>query len=305
VQEKIIISASRRTDIPASYSTWFMNRIKAGYCTTINPFNPAQISRVSLKPEDVRAFVFWTRNPEPLINFLPDLDKKGFKYYFLYTIIGYPRVIDPGCPSLEKAVEIFQRLSKLIGKEKVIWRYDPLLLSNLTPSEWHIQQTHRLIKDLAGYTERLLLSVVTPYRKTVSRMKAEPGGNFNLEENAFEVNSYQEIFQHLGREARLAGITPQSCAETADLSMFGIEHAKCIDDELLTRITGEPVIYKKDPGQRKACRCVVSKDIGVTNTCLFGCPYCYATRNLETAKKNFKNHNPNSPSLLDWHEADC
>lgn len=296
--EKKIISASRRTDIPAFYSEWFMNRIRAGYCTTVNPYNPKQVSRVSLKSADVRAIVFWTRNPQPLMKHLPELDNLGYKYYFLYTLIGYPRQIDPASPPLENAVDNFQKLSRLIGKEKVIWRYDPLLLSNLTPLKWHIKQTSRLIAELCGYTERMLTSVITPYRKTVTRMKTEPGGNFTFLPDAFDVRAYGDIFRHIADKAREAGIFPQSCAEPTDLSACGISPAKCIDDELLARITGERCPYIKDPGQRKACRCVASKDIGATNSCLFGCPYCYATRSFTLAQKNFERHDPLSSSLL-------
>ena len=122
----MIISASRRTDIPAFYSEWFMNRIRAGYCTMVNPYNRNQVSYVSLQPEDVDVIVFWTKNPLPLIHHLKELDDRGFRYYFQYTLTGYPVSIEPNVPGIDKEIDTFKKLSGLIGPAKVIWRYDPI-----------------------------------------------------------------------------------------------------------------------------------------------------------------------------------
>lgn len=281
-----IISVSRRTDIPAFYSEWFMNRIRAGYCTVPNPFNAKQVSYVSLKPQDVRAIVFWTRDPRPLIKYLPELDRGGYKYYFQQTIIGYPRSIDPKSPPVQGAVKTFQELSKLIGREKVIWRYDPILLSDIISFEWHVKRLSFLIERLKDYTNRLIISFIDPYRKMTTRMDRE-------------ISAYNRLIKWIGKRAGEAGIEAQSCAEEADLKKYGITHGKCIDDGLIAKITDLKLILKKDPRQRKLCGCVVSKDIGVNNTCLFGCKYCYATGNIMTAKKNFSSHNIKSPSLME------
>ncbi|MBU1038513.1 MAG: DUF1848 domain-containing protein [Candidatus Omnitrophica bacterium] len=281
-----IISVSRRTDIPAFYSEWFMNRIRAGYCTVPNPFNAKQVSYVSLKPQDVRAIVFWTRDPRPLIKYLPELDRGGYKYYFQQTIIGYPRSIDPKSPPVQGAVKTFQELSKLIGREKVIWRYDPILLSDIISFEWHVKRLSFLIERLKDYTNRLIISFIDPYRKMTTRMDRE-------------ISAYNRLIKWIGKRAGEAGIEAQSCAEEADLKKYGITHGKCIDDGLIAKITDLKLILKKDPRQRKLCGCVVSKDIGVNNTCLFGCKYCYATGNITTAKKNFSSHNIKSPSLME------
>jgi hypothetical protein len=133
----MIISASRRTDIPAFYSAWFMNRIDAGHCQVPNPFNPRQVMTVSLEPEDVDVLVFWTRNATPLLNHLDELDRKGYRYLFLYTVMNNPRPIDPRCPSLEQALAAFKALSDRIGPERVIWRYDPVVFSNASNAEFH------------------------------------------------------------------------------------------------------------------------------------------------------------------------
>ncbi|MBU0606042.1 MAG: DUF1848 domain-containing protein, partial [Candidatus Omnitrophica bacterium] len=207
-------------------------------------------------------------------------------YYFQQTIIGYPRSIDPKNPPVKTAVKAFRELSKLIGREKVIWRYDPILLSDETPIKWHIERISFLIERLKDYTNRLIISFVDPYRKMTIRMDRE-------------ISAYDRLIKWIGKRAGEAGIEAQSCAEEADLKKYGITHGKCIDDGLIAKITDLKLILKKDPRQRKLCGCVVSKDIGVNNTCLFGCKYCYATGNITTAKKNFSRHNIKSPSLME------
>jgi len=293
---KQIISASRRTDIPAFYSKWFINRIRAGYCAVPNPFNAGQVSDVSLKPQDVQAIVFWTRNPKPLINYLPELDRKGYKYYFQYTIIGYPGSIEPKCSPINTAIKTFRELSELIGKDRVIWRYDPILYSNETPFEWHVKQISYLIAKLKSHTKRLVISFIDPYRKTKIRMEKEIGGGFRLAPDAFEVSAYGALAEYIGKEAENAGLEVRTCAERVDLEESGIKHGKCIDDELIRNIWGVDVSKRKDPSQRKQCGCVVSKDIGVNNTCLFGCRYCYATSSMRSAESNFEKHDASSPS---------
>ncbi len=279
-----IISASRRTDIPAFYSEWFMNRIRAGYCIVPNPFNTKQVSYVSLKPQDVRVIVFWTRDPRPLIKHLPELDSRGYRYYFQQTIIGYPRSIDPKSPPVKAAVKAFQELSKLIGREKTIWRYDPILLSDEISFEWHVKQLSFLIERLKAYTDRLIISFIDPYRKMTIRIDKE-------------ISAYDELIKWIGKKTGEAGIETRSCAEEADLEKYGIRHGKCIDDDLIAKITGLELKLRKDPNQRKLCGCVISKDIGANNTCLFGCKYCYATSNIKTFENNFKSYDVNSPSL--------
>ncbi|MFA6079636.1 MAG: DUF1848 domain-containing protein [Candidatus Omnitrophota bacterium] len=275
-KEEKIISASRRTDIPAFYSEWFMNGIRQGYCTVPNPYNADQVSHVSLKPQDVQAIIFWTRNPKPLIRYLPELDRMGYKYYFNYTIIGYPRSIEPKSPPIGEAVKTFQELSSLVGKDRVIWRYDPILYSNQTPIEWHIRQLSSLIKKLSPYTKRLIISIIDPYRKTKIRMGKAASEDLYIAADAFEVSAYMPLLEWIGNAAIDSGLEALSCAEEVGLERFGIKHGKCIDDELIKKIWGIAVPKRKDPAQRRHCGCVVSKDIGVNSTCLFGCRYCYA-----------------------------
>ncbi|MFH2138775.1 MAG: DUF1848 domain-containing protein [Candidatus Omnitrophota bacterium] len=277
-KHKTIISASRRTDIPAFYSEWFMNRIRQGYCIVPNPMYPKQKTKpISLRPEDVEIIVFWTRDPGPLMKYLSELDERGYKYYFQYTILGYPREIDPKCPSVDRAIKTFLELSDRIGKEKVIWRYDPILFSNLTPLPWHKDQIEKIFGKLKGKTEQMVISFIDPYRKTKIRLEKETSKTFTLDDHAFEAKTYLELGKWIGSSMPEKGIRVVTCAEPMDLSCYGIEHGKCIDNALIQRIIDRKVTSSKDPAQRKACGCVKSKDIGSNNTCRFGCKYCYAT----------------------------
>ena len=146
----MIISASRRTDIPAFYARWFMNRIREGYCTVPNPFNPNQVSRISLKPEDVDIIVFWTRYARPLMPFLNELDDRGYRYYFLYTLMNNPRALEPKSPSHKRSLNTFQNLSNRIGMEKVIWRYDPIVFTRITDPNFHKETYQHIAEQLKG-----------------------------------------------------------------------------------------------------------------------------------------------------------
>ncbi len=292
----MIISASRRTDVPAFYSRWFMKRIEAGYCDVPNPFNPAQITKVSLKPEDADAIVFWTRNALPLLPHLGELNLKGHRYYFLYTLMDNPRPIDPRCPSLREALATFKALSDRIGPERVIWRYDPVVFSNATTVDFHKKIYERIARELQGYTRRSIISVVTIYRKARQRLAALSEVGIELTE--CEGEDFVDLMRFLASVARENGMALSSCAQDRDLAPFGILPGKCIDDGLIREVFGLEVNHTKDPSQREACGCVVSKDIGMYDTCLYGCVYCYATKSFEKAKENYRRHDPDAPSLL-------
>ena len=296
----MIISASRRTDIPAFYAEWMLHRLRAGYCTVANPFNRNQVSRISLRPEDVDAIVFWTRNPRPLMRYLPELDCRGYRYYFQFTILGYPREIDPQCPSAETAVQTFRELSERLGPTRVIWRYDPIVFTALTPPTFHRENFQGLAESLRGYTRRSVVSLVDMYRKTECRMRNLEGTPASVQ--PCDAAELQPLMCELAELARLNGMDIVSCAEEIDLRPFGIRPGKCVDDQVIAEAFGVEVFKSKDPSQRKTCGCVVSRDIGMYESCLCGCQYCYATKNFDQAKANFDKHDPNSPSLLGWHE---
>lgn len=288
----MIISASRRTDIPAFYSRWFMNRIRAGYCLVPNPFNPAQISQVSLSPENVDVIVFWTRNPRPLFSYLAELNERGYRYYFLYTLMGNPREIDPGVPPVEAAIAAFQGLSQRIGPAKVIWRYDPIFLTSLTDLDFHRKTFQRIASALKGYTRRSIISVAHLYRKIQRRVRELEKRGVTL----LEPGDLTGLMYSLAETASRNGMEIQSCAD--ELNLPGINPGKCVNDELISELFGLQPDLKKDSCQRKQCGCVESKDIGMYESCPCGCVYCYATTSIERATANYRRHDPRSPSLL-------
>lgn len=292
----MIVSASRRTDIPAFFCDWFVNRIKAGYLLTRNPFNAHQISRVSLMPKDVDLIVFWTRNPSGLMPHLSVMDELGHRYYFQYTITGYPRKIERSVPKPQAAIETFCQLSEMIGKERVVWRYDPILLSNLVDFDEHKRLFTKIASMLAGKTERVVISFSDFYQKTERNLKAvESLVYWDVTQNTEQM---LELSKFMADVAAANGMQIKSCAERADLAEAGIAHGKCIDDDLIRDVFGLPLSSEKDKGQREECGCIKSVDIGMYNTCLHECSYCYATFNKQVVINNKKKHDENSPFLI-------
>ena len=302
----MIISVSRRTDIPAFYAEWFHNRISAGYCTVPNPFNPRQVSRVSLRPEDVDVLVFWTRNPKPLFPYLDELDRRGHLYYFQYTVLDYPLPFETSTPSLATALGTFKALSDRIGPERLIWRYDPIVFSNLTGLDYHLRTYAKIAKDIRGYSHRSVISIMDFYPKFKKRLGllAEDGIDL-IELKGEKGERFSQLMRGLAQTAAQNNMQIFSCAESRDLTPYGIRPGKCVDDEYIERIFGIPVTHLKDPGQRTPCGCVISRDIGMYDTCLFGCQYCYATSNFKKARRNHDAHDPHSPSLVGWHQAEA
>lgn len=266
-----IISASRRTDVPAFHAAWFMARVREGACQVRNPFNAAQVAEVSLRPEDVAAMVFWTRDARPLLPLLPELTDRGFAYYVHYTLTGYPRVLEPRVPAMDDAVAVMQELSALLGPERVIWRYDPIFFTTLTPPAYHVEHFAHLARLLRGTVTRVKVSFFDAYRGADRRLAATGIPPVPCPDLA-------PVMHGLADAARAAGLQMESCAERVDLTPYGILPGKCIDDALLARLFGLTLPTRKDPGQRPHCGCIPSKDIGSYNTCAHGCVYCYATR---------------------------
>jgi hypothetical protein len=291
----MIISASRRTDIPAFYARWFMNRIREGYCTVPNPFNPKQVSRISLKPEDVDVIVFWTRFPGPLMSHLKELDERGYRYYFLYTLMNNPRVLEPKSPSYQKSLNTFRRLAQRIGSEKVVWRYDPIVFTPITDPNFHKETYQHIAEQLKGYTDRSIISMVDIYRKALKRLKLLAMKGIPILEPPEE--NLDELMKSMAASAAMNGMEIQSCAEDPKLAFYGIQPGKCIDDELIRRVFGLDTTHQKDFSQRSYCGCVASRDIGMYDTCLFGCRYCYATTHFDRAIERHAKSDPSSPSL--------
>lgn len=292
----MIISASRRTDIPAFYSQWFINRVREGFLLTRNPFNANQVRRVSLNPSDVDVIVFWTRNPSKLMTHIPELNSSGYKFYFQYTITGYPRSIEAAVPRPHIAIDIFTQLSELIGHDKVVWRYDPILVSNLVDINEHKRLFKKIAGLLAGKTNRVVISFSDFYKKTERNLNSV--GGLVYSDITKDMDALLDLSKYMADIAYENGMEIKSCAEHVDTSSIGITHGKCIDEALIKDVFGISLSEKKDKGQREECGCIKSIDIGMYNTCLHECSYCYATFNKKSVISNKRKHDVNSPFLI-------
>lgn len=263
----MIISASRRTDIPAFFTPWFLERLKEGVVLVKNPMNPSQVKQISLSPQNIDCIVFWTRNPQPLIPHLHELNE--YRYYFHFTITPYEEDLEPDLPPKNESIESFIELSTLIGRDKVIWRYDPILLSTSIDKSYHREKFHFLANRLAPYTDRCIISFLDLYKKCKRNLKDYPIKEISHSDEIEIISILQPIAQQYGLQMT-------TCAESTDFSSYGVPPGKCIDDELIQRIFGFIPDAKKDSHQRKTCLCVKSIDIGTYNTCRHNCLYCYA-----------------------------
>ena len=285
----MIISASRRTDLPAYYSKWFFRRLQEGYVLVRNPVNPRQVSRVSLSPEVVDGFVFWTKNPAPMI---PWLDKlPDCPYYFQVTLTPYDEQIERYLPSKRKVIlPAVRQLARQIGPEQVVWRYDPVFLTERYSVDFHKKAFAQIARLLRGNTVRCVISFLDwypPMEKRLRPLAPRPLGGDEM----------RELAASFGQAAAENGMRIFTCAETADLSGFGVEHGCCIDRDLLERIGGRPLCAEKDRSQRAACGCVQSVDIGAYDTCPGGCLYCYADHGVGRTMRNLAGFDPSSPLL--------
>ena len=297
----VILSASRSTDVPAFYADWFVRRLREGWCTWVNPFNRQEF-RVSF--EKVRCIVFWSKNPRPMLERLDEVEALGFRnYYFQFTLNDYvSEGLEPNVPPVAERIDTFRRLADRIGKERVIWRFDPLLLTNAISSDKLLEKIANIGRQLKGYTEKLVFSFIdiSSYRKVQKNLSSLNCREFTPAEQV----GFAERLSRLNAEL---GLELATCGELADLSAHGVKHNKCVDDDLMMRLFHDDAELmdfigaeydmfngwqikksKKDKGQRTACGCIVSKDIGMYNTCPHLCRYCYANFNDELVMRNYK-----------------
>lgn len=292
----MILSASRRTDIPNYYSEWFYNRIKEGFLYVRNPMNAHQISEIKITPDVVDCIVFWTKNPLPMMKRLNEI--KDYNYYFQFTLTGYGNDVEINLPSKSrKIVPAFQELSRKIGKEKVIWRYDPIFFSDKYSKEYHLKAFEGIARALSGYTEKCVISFVDLYSKNKKNMN---------DLSSYELNDHEQrkFAKELSRIAMDHDIKIGSCAEKMDLSDCGIVHNCCIDRMLIEKIAGCKLNVGKDKNQRIECGCVESVEIGTYNTCRNGCAYCYANYSSKSVEINVAKYDPLSPILCSQIQKD-
>ncbi len=284
----MIIIASRRTDIPAWFSDWFLYRLREKYALVRNPVNSRQVSRIDLSPDIVDCIVFWSKNPRPMLDKLEQL--QPYPFYFQFTLNAYGKDVEPNLPSLEERIDTFRALSCRLGKHRVIWRYDPILLTPDYSVFWHEEQFSYLAEKLSPYTEMCTFSFLDFYAKIHKRLKTLEIQDMNQKQQCI-------IAQKLARIAHFYSIQINTCGEELDLSPYQIDHASCIDPLLISRLTGYSLDVKKDKNQRPACGCVSSIDLGLYHTCRHECLYCYANCNSRIQERNASLYDPSSPLL--------
>lgn len=284
----VILSVSRRTDIPNYYSDWFFNRLKESFLYVKNPMNAHQVSKIDLSPEIVDCIVFWTKNPENMMKRMAEL--KGYHYYFQFTLTGYEPDIEPKIPDKKHMVEVFTQLSKLIGSEKIVWRYDPILLNSRYTMQYHLDTFRALAETLKGYTKHVVISFVDEYVKNRRNLA-------NLEIRTPTEDEIQELAVEMAQIASDNGMVIESCAEKIDLHQYGIAHGSCIDKQRIEAIIGSEISGSKDKNQRGECGCMESVEVGTYDTCKNGCIYCYANASNKRVMDHAALYDEHSPLL--------
>lgn len=285
----MILSASRRTDIPNYYSEWLARRFRAGFLCVRNPMNFRQVSRITLNPNVIDCIVFWTKNPAPMLPYLDEY--RRYMYYFQFTLTGYGKDIEPGLPDKRRIlIPAFCELADRMGRDRVIWRYDPIFLSDHYTLDYHVKAFTRIAEALAGRTRRVVISFLDDYEKTKRNMKGINIQGLTKEKMRRLAHSFAVIAGRYGMEI-------QTCAEKIDLSEYGITHGACIDREYIEHLLGCRLRAGKDHGQRPECRCMESVEIGSYHTCRNGCRYCYANFSDGRVQARIRDFDVDSPIL--------
>ena len=284
----MILSVSRRTDIPQYYSDWFFNRMKEGFLYVKNPMNSHQVSRIELSPDLVDLVVFCTKNPEPMMKRIDELGE--IPYYIQFTLTGYGRGMEPGLPDKRELIRIFRETAETAGRNRMVWRYDPVLLNERYPAEYHFRAFEAIAEGICGCTDKVVISFLDCYGKTKRNMRGIP-----LETP--DTETMKRMGETFVKTAERFGMRVESCAEAVDLSDVGIRHGSCIDPAMAEQILGVPIHVKKDKNQRPVCGCVESVETGAYDTCLCGCKYCYANDSEEAVKRRRAVYDADSPLL--------
>lgn len=283
----MIINTGCRTDIPAFYAKWLMNRIREGYVLVRNPYNPKQVTKYSLSPEVVDCLAFCTKNPEPMLTYLDELDK--YKQYWFVTITPYGKDIEPNVPDKQKVIESFKKLSDHIGIDSIGWRYDPIFLGNRFDVSGHIECFEKMAKELKGYTHNCTISFLDLYEKV---KRNAPDIRPPTKEEQIEI---AKAFSKIGQENNMV---IHACCEKTYLSQYGLQCNGCMSQEIVEQAIKNTLQPPKRKNLRQECNCLMGNDIGAYNTCGHLCKYCYANANKQFVIENMKKHDDNSPFLI-------
>ena len=285
----MIINTGQRTDIPAFYSEWFINRVNQGFVLVRNPYNSSAVTRFKITPDLVDIISFCTKNPAPLLPFVAELDKRGYGQFWQFTITPYGRDIEPGVPDKHECLEVFKKLSALLGKDRIVWRYDPIFIDQKYTADYHRRAFEKMSRALCAWTDFCVISFIDLFPK-VKR-------NFP---KAREMAEQEKIA--LGKDiiqiAAASGIKIRTCGEGKILEPFGADSGGCVTPAVYQKALGQPLDFPRFTPSRSECACYLSCDIGAYSTCRHFCRYCYANNDWRAVKKNAGLHDPTSPFLI-------
>jgi len=291
----MIVSASYRTDIPALYGRWFVNRLTAGGVRVTNPYGGPP-ARVSLAPTDVDGFVFWTRNLEPFADGLAAVEALALPYMVQFTATGYPAALERSTIAAERAVAQMRELAARRGPRALVWRYDPILFSSLTPPGWHEANFAGLARALEGAADEVVVSVARPYRKTARNLDAAARAHGFAWRDPPE-DEKRALVARLADIAGGHGMALTLCTQPGLEGVPGTRPAACIDAARLSDLAGRPISARRK-GNRDGCACSESRDIGAYDSCPQGCAYCYAVSSRDAARRRLKAHDPDGEFLV-------
>ena len=284
----MIVNVGGRTDIVNYYSKWLINRLKEGYAYSRNPLFTNNVSKISLKPEDVDCLMFCSKNYKPILKYIKEINEK-YRVICYYTITAYGKDVEPNVPSIDDSIKTLIELSKIVGKEKVLWRYDPILLTKKYTIKNHIETFEIMAEKIAPYVQRCIFSFVEMYKKL----------GYNMPEIIpFTSEDKLEIASKIGQIAKKYNLYIQTCGTDENYEKYGIHLSGCTTTEILEKANNVKYRNIKAKGMRKGCHCIPSRDIGAYDTCINGCKYCYANERPELAKENIKLHDEKSPILI-------
>ena len=283
----MILNTGNRSDIPAFFSDWFYNRIQEGYVCVRNPYFPNQVTKYRLDPQVIDIICFCTKNPKPMLSRLDLI--KDYKQFWFVTITPYNQSIEPHVPNKNEIIRSFIELSKKIGSHCIGWRYDPIFLNDYYTIDYHLQIFEKMYQKLSGYTHQCVISFIDLYQKTKKNFK-----------EVQEVNENDQIYlcQKFVEIGKRYHIEIYTCHENEALKITGVHTSGCMNQQIIERALGCFLKLPKISEARQGCRCLLNNDIGVYNTCLHGCLYCYANYDRSTVLNNFKQHNKKSPFLI-------
>lgn len=282
----MILFVSGRCDIPAFFSEWFINRYREGFVDVRNPYNPHQISRIPINPINIDCIIFCTKNPVPLMKYLEEIK---IPFLFHVTLTPYHKDIEPYVYKTN-IIHTIQHLSDMIGKDRLILRYDPILLNQRYTVDFHEKAFQHLCEQLEGYIRKVIISFIDMYKNTRKHMD-------EIQIHDMNVAEMRKVAQAIGNIAKNYPIIVQTCAESISLEEFHIRKGLCVDRQEIEQLIGRTLMIK-GPSVRKQCECLQTVDIGDYNCCRHMCKYCYANYDEEKIIKNMHMHNPKSSVLL-------